>query len=82
MSQEARDLLGGLLVKDPAKRLGGGPEDAKEIKSHIFFASIDWIALEQKKVEKNVDNSAFVYQQIINLIPSTGRASIQAPGDV
>ena len=57
MSQEARDLLGGLLVKDPAKRLGGGPDDAKEIKSHIFFASIDWVALEQKKVGNVLNRS-------------------------
>lgn len=51
MSQEARDLLAGLLVKSPDKRLGGGPEDAKEIMSHVFFASINWTDLEQKKIE-------------------------------
>ena len=28
ISSEAKDLLGGLLVKDPLRRLGGGPEDA------------------------------------------------------
>ena len=50
MSQEARDLLSGLLVKDPAQRLGGGPDDAKEIMGHIFFASINWTDLENKKV--------------------------------
>jgi hypothetical protein len=29
ISQEAKDLLGGLLIKDPFTRLGGGPEDAE-----------------------------------------------------
>ena len=28
ISDEAKDLLGGLLVKEPLRRLGGGPEDA------------------------------------------------------
>ena len=37
-------------VKDPAKRLGGGPTDAKEIKGHAFFENISWDELEQKKV--------------------------------
>ena len=55
ITSEARDLLMGLLVKDPAKRLGGGPTDAQEIKAHLFFESADWgdgwwTALEQKKV--------------------------------
>ena len=50
ISAEAKDLLGGLLVKDPVQRLGGGPEDAKEIMNHVFFASIDWKDLEDRKV--------------------------------
>jgi len=31
-----------LLERDPAKRLGSGPGDAKEITSHPFFDGIDW----------------------------------------
>jgi len=50
ISGECRELLLGLLVKDPARRLGGGPSDAQEIKSHPFFDSIDWPSLEQKKI--------------------------------
>ena len=50
ISNEAKDMLGGLLVKDPNKRLGGGPDDAKEIMSHPFFSSINWTDLQQKKV--------------------------------
>jgi hypothetical protein len=37
-------------VKDPIKRLGGGPNDAKDIMQHVFFASINWKDLEEKKV--------------------------------
>ena len=50
MSQEARELLSGLLVKDPKERLGGGPEDALEIMNHAFFKNINWHDLEAKKV--------------------------------
>nr|UAD90250.1 RAC serine/threonine-protein kinase [Lasioderma serricorne] len=50
ISMEARDLLSGLLVKDPVRRLGGGPDDAKEIMIHPFFSRINWRDLEQKKI--------------------------------
>ena len=50
MSQTARELLSGLLVKDPSQRLGGGVDDAKEIMNHPFFAPINWKELEDKKV--------------------------------
>uniref|UniRef100_A0A1L8DLW5 non-specific serine/threonine protein kinase n=1 Tax=Nyssomyia neivai TaxID=330878 RepID=A0A1L8DLW5_9DIPT len=50
ISQEARSLLNGFLVKIPSQRLGGGPDDVKEIQAHPFFASINWTDLEQKKI--------------------------------
>jgi len=50
LSQEAKDLLSGFLAKDPHKRLGGGPEDAKEIKRHPFFLPISWTDLVQRKI--------------------------------
>lgn len=53
LSAAAKSLLTGLLIKDPKIRLGGGPDDAQEIMSHVFFSSINWLDLEQKKV-KNI----------------------------
>lgn len=50
ISNEAKSLLGGLLEKNPQKRLGGGPDDVKEIMSHPFFACINWNDLVHKKV--------------------------------
>lgn len=50
ISSEAKDLLLELLVKDPTRRLGGGPADASEVKQHLFFESINWEDLEAKKV--------------------------------
>lgn len=34
----------------PNNRLGAGPNGIEDIKCHEFFATIDWISLEQKKV--------------------------------
>ncbi|XP_068156686.1 RAC serine/threonine-protein kinase-like [Drosophila tropicalis] len=50
ISDEAKSLLSGLLVKDPNARLGGGKDDVKEIQAHPFFASINWTDLVQKKI--------------------------------
>uniref|UniRef100_A0A8C5H7J2 non-specific serine/threonine protein kinase n=1 Tax=Gouania willdenowi TaxID=441366 RepID=A0A8C5H7J2_GOUWI len=47
---EGRSLLSGLLKKDPMQRLGGGPDDAKEIMQHKFFAGIEWQDVYEKKL--------------------------------
>lgn len=33
-----------------ADRLGGGPDDAKEIMRHSFFGTVDWQDVYDKKV--------------------------------
>ena len=47
--EQAKDLVQKLLVKSPAERLGAGelgnPNDIKSLKSHPFFAPIDWSTL-------------------------------------
>ncbi|XP_053202922.1 RAC serine/threonine-protein kinase-like [Panonychus citri] len=50
LSVEAKSLLSGLLNKDPKQRLGGGPDDAKEIMVHPFFAGVNWQDVLEKKV--------------------------------
>uniref|UniRef100_A0A8C6SGD2 non-specific serine/threonine protein kinase n=1 Tax=Neogobius melanostomus TaxID=47308 RepID=A0A8C6SGD2_9GOBI len=50
LSSDAKSLLSGLLIKDPNKRLGGGPDDAKEIMRHSFFTGIDWQDVYDKKL--------------------------------
>ena len=50
LSAEAKNLLQGLLIKDPQRRLGGGPEDSKEIMYHPFFRGINWQDVLAKKV--------------------------------
>uniref|UniRef100_A0A914IB75 non-specific serine/threonine protein kinase n=1 Tax=Globodera rostochiensis TaxID=31243 RepID=A0A914IB75_GLORO len=51
LSPEAKILLSGLLVKDPNKRLGGGPDDYREIQATEFFRPIDWDRLYRKEIE-------------------------------
>uniref|UniRef100_A0A4W3JWC9 non-specific serine/threonine protein kinase n=1 Tax=Callorhinchus milii TaxID=7868 RepID=A0A4W3JWC9_CALMI len=50
LSSDAKSLLSGLLIKDPNKRLGGGPEDAKDIMQHSFFTGINWQDVYDKKL--------------------------------
>jgi len=51
LSPEAKSLLSGLLVKDPNQRLGGGPDDAREIQAQDFFKPVDWEKLYRKEIE-------------------------------
>jgi hypothetical protein len=37
LSPAVKDFICKLLVKEPRQRLGGGPGDAEEVKSHQFF---------------------------------------------
>ena len=50
ISSDARSLLTGFLEKNPQKRLGGGPDDVREIMAHPFFANINWADLVNKKI--------------------------------
>lgn len=47
VSPEAADLLRKLLVRDPAQRLGA--ESIQQIKSHPFFAGLDWTEMLKNK---------------------------------
>ncbi|XP_071656990.1 RAC-beta serine/threonine-protein kinase [Patagioenas fasciata] len=50
LAPPARDLLAGLLKKDPKQRLGGGPSDAKEVMEHRFFSGVNWVDVVQRKL--------------------------------
>lgn len=51
ITDNARSVLSGLLEKSPTQRLGGGPDDAKEVMKHIFFETINWDDILNKKVK-------------------------------
>lgn len=50
LSPEARDLIKRLLKRHVETRLGAGPEDAQEIKQHLFFRQLDWDKVYRREV--------------------------------
>ena len=51
VSLYARELIGSLLVGDPAKRLASQPlAGAQSLKEHGFFGGVDWVALYAKRL--------------------------------
>jgi len=64
ISENAKDLLRGLLQRNPQKRLGGGERDAEEIKEHIFFKDVDW----DKIYKKQIKPPAFLKLENISMI--------------
>lgn len=51
ISTDAQSLIKALLTKDPAKRLGSGPQGSEAIKKHSFFKSINWTKLEKGEIK-------------------------------
>ncbi|XP_065876708.1 serine/threonine-protein kinase AtPK2/AtPK19-like [Euphorbia lathyris] len=51
LTSEAHSLLRGLLQKEPARRLGSGPDGGDEVKSHKWFRSINWKKLEERGLQ-------------------------------
>lgn len=51
MSDDARDLIGGLCTVDVSKRLGHMSGGASTIKAHPWFKNIDWDALYHRKMQ-------------------------------
>ncbi|CAD8066782.1 unnamed protein product [Paramecium sonneborni] len=69
MSEEAKDLIRSLLVRDPSQRLGA-KTDAEEIKKHSFFKNINWDDIYNKVqdgpfIEK--DNTKSWIKEIIDM---------------
>jgi serine/threonine protein kinase len=51
ISKNSKNLIKGLLNRNPQKRLGSGALDANEIKCHPFFADMDFRKILSKKFE-------------------------------
>uniref|UniRef100_A0AAY4DN27 non-specific serine/threonine protein kinase n=1 Tax=Denticeps clupeoides TaxID=299321 RepID=A0AAY4DN27_9TELE len=51
ISQEAQSLLRCLFKRNPANRLGAGPDGVEEIKRHPYFGTIDWNKLFRKEIQ-------------------------------
>ena len=77
LSNEAKDLLNKLFIKDPEKRLGSGPNGVNDIKSHIFFSSINWESILEKKIKppfipklKNETDTKYIDPEFTSLAPT------------
>ncbi|XP_030624528.1 ribosomal protein S6 kinase alpha-3 isoform X3 [Chanos chanos] len=51
LSAEAQSLLRNLFKRNPANRLGAGPDGVEEIKRHQFYATIDWNKLFRREIQ-------------------------------
>uniref|UniRef100_W5L214 non-specific serine/threonine protein kinase n=1 Tax=Astyanax mexicanus TaxID=7994 RepID=W5L214_ASTMX len=51
LSLEAQSLLRMLFKRNPANRLGAGPDGVEEIKRHAFFSTIDWNKLYRQELQ-------------------------------
>ena len=52
LTPACRELLTGLLQEEPSRRLGFGSADRwEEIKSHSWFAAIDWTAAAERRLQ-------------------------------
>ena len=66
LTEEAKDLISKILVKDPNKRLGAGEPgteyDIAHLKAHPFFKGIDWNNL-YKLIPPNSESFDFLLNQ-------------------
>ena len=74
VSMDARSLILRLLERDPSRRLGSNELGVEGIKSHPFFASLDWNAVLRKEVNvpfiPHVDGP-LDYKYFDRMIPGT-----------
>ncbi|KAK9457255.1 hypothetical protein V1511DRAFT_508698 [Dipodascopsis uninucleata] len=50
MARNSVSILQQLLIRDPKRRLGGGPDDALEVMAHPYFENINWDDIYEKRL--------------------------------
>ena len=88
ISPEVQDFIRRLLVKDPRSRLGGGKDDAFELKHHPFFRNINWDLLAKKlvkapfvpKIDGELDVSNFA-EEFTSMVPTDSPAILPLNDD-
>nr|XP_043886898.1 ribosomal protein S6 kinase alpha-2 isoform X2 [Solea senegalensis] len=81
LSPEVQSLLRALFKRNPANRLGAGPDGIEEIKRHRFFASIDWNKLYKKEVRPPFKPTVGRPEDTFHFDPEfTSRTPTDSPG--
>ncbi|XP_034057246.1 ribosomal protein S6 kinase alpha-2-like isoform X1 [Gymnodraco acuticeps] len=81
LSHEVQSLLRALFKRNPANRLGAGPDGLEEIKRHRFFASIDWIKLYRKEMRPPFKPTVGRPEDTFHFDPEfTSRTPTDSPG--
>lgn len=81
LSPEVQSLLRALFKRNPANRLGAGPDGVEEIKRHRFFASIDWNKLYRKEMRPPFKPSVGRPEDTFHFDPEfTSRTPTDSPG--
>uniref|UniRef100_A0A3Q0R677 Ribosomal protein S6 kinase n=1 Tax=Amphilophus citrinellus TaxID=61819 RepID=A0A3Q0R677_AMPCI len=81
LSPEVQSLLRALFKRNPANRLGAGPDGVEEIKRHRFFASIDWNKLYRKEVRPPFKPTVGRPEDTFHFDPEfTSRTPTDSPG--
>uniref|UniRef100_A0A8C2YYW6 Ribosomal protein S6 kinase n=1 Tax=Cyclopterus lumpus TaxID=8103 RepID=A0A8C2YYW6_CYCLU len=81
LSPEVQSLLRALFKRNPANRLGAGPDGVEEIKRHRFFASIDWIKLYRKELRPPFKPTVGRPEDTFHFDPEfTSRTPTDSPG--
>uniref|UniRef100_A0A3B3X146 non-specific serine/threonine protein kinase n=1 Tax=Poecilia mexicana TaxID=48701 RepID=A0A3B3X146_9TELE len=81
LSPEVQSLLRALFKRNPANRLGAGPEGVEEIKRHRFFASIDWNKLYRKEMRPPFKPTVGRPEDTFHFDPEfTSRTPTDSPG--
>uniref|UniRef100_A0AAQ5X1L9 Ribosomal protein S6 kinase n=1 Tax=Amphiprion ocellaris TaxID=80972 RepID=A0AAQ5X1L9_AMPOC len=81
LSPEVQSLLRALFKRNPANRLGAGPDGVEEIKRHRFFASIDWNKLYKKEVRPPFKPTVGRPEDTFHFDPEfTSRTPTDSPG--
>uniref|UniRef100_A0A8D2ZNY9 non-specific serine/threonine protein kinase n=1 Tax=Scophthalmus maximus TaxID=52904 RepID=A0A8D2ZNY9_SCOMX len=81
LSLEVQSLLRALFKRNPANRLGAGPDGVEEIKRHRFFASIDWNKLYKREMRPPFKPTVGRPEDTFHFDPEfTSRTPTDSPG--
>ncbi|XP_056135358.1 ribosomal protein S6 kinase alpha-2 [Lampris incognitus] len=81
LSPEVQSLLRALFKRNPANRLGAGPDGVEEIKRHRFFATIDWNKLYRREVRPPFKPTVGRPEDTFHFDPEfTSRTPTDSPG--